>query len=272
MNMAVQSGRQSPNRDRLYGRRWRRERKAFLAAHPLCVMCETRGRVAAATVVDHIRPHNGDPVLFWDRTNWQGLCQTHHDATKQREEKGGRAIGCGADGVPLDPDHPWAKEAGRGPARRGRRRGFSIPDGIRRSAVPVHLVCGPPGAGKSSFVEARRTAADIVIDLDEIKERLGYSRYADDPQVWRRAYEERARMLHRLASRPAGRAWLVVTAAQEAERRAWVAALGNVTVHAIETPAEECKRRIRADPARKGHEDKLCAAVDRYFRKRREEA
>jgi 5-methylcytosine-specific restriction protein A len=25
-------------------------------------------------VVDHIRPHMGDPALFWDEGNWQALC------------------------------------------------------------------------------------------------------------------------------------------------------------------------------------------------------
>ncbi len=44
-----------------------------------------------ATVVDHIKPHRGDPKLFWDQENWQALCARHHDRDKQREERG-RAI------------------------------------------------------------------------------------------------------------------------------------------------------------------------------------
>lgn len=35
-----------------------------------------------ATVVDHKRPHRGDLQLFWDRNNWQGLCEDcHRDKT-----------------------------------------------------------------------------------------------------------------------------------------------------------------------------------------------
>jgi 5-methylcytosine-specific restriction endonuclease McrA len=41
-----------------------------------------------ATVVDHIKPHRGDQNLFWEETNWQTLCQRHHDRDKQREERG----------------------------------------------------------------------------------------------------------------------------------------------------------------------------------------
>lgn len=70
-------------------------------------MCEAQGRITAATVVDHIKPHKGDQGLFWDRANWQALCKPHHDSTKQRAEQRGHAIGVDAAGRPLDPDHPW---------------------------------------------------------------------------------------------------------------------------------------------------------------------
>ncbi|WP_343040029.1 HNH endonuclease signature motif containing protein [Methylocystis heyeri] len=40
-----------------------------------------------ATVVDHITPHKGDIKLFWDRKNWQPLCEPCHNSRKQREER-----------------------------------------------------------------------------------------------------------------------------------------------------------------------------------------
>lgn len=57
---------------------WRRARKAHLKAHPLCVDCNSLGLVVPAREVDHITPHRGDRRLFWDRTNWQGLCTRCH--------------------------------------------------------------------------------------------------------------------------------------------------------------------------------------------------
>ena len=85
-----------------YGGRWQRERLQYLAQHPLCVTCTKQGRVTAATVVDHIIPHKGDPILMWDRTNWQSLCATHHNSDKQRLDKGGKPLQrIGPDGWPV---------------------------------------------------------------------------------------------------------------------------------------------------------------------------
>jgi 5-methylcytosine-specific restriction enzyme A len=72
-----------------YGPRWRRARAAYLARHPLCVPCKAAGRLAPATVVDHIVPHRGDTVLFWDERNWQSLCKPCHDAKTAREGRWG---------------------------------------------------------------------------------------------------------------------------------------------------------------------------------------
>lgn len=62
-----------------YDGRWRKARKAFLQAHPLCAECMKEGKLTPATVVDHIVPHRGDPQLFWDAKNWQPLCKDCHD-------------------------------------------------------------------------------------------------------------------------------------------------------------------------------------------------
>lgn len=63
-----------------YGSRWQTARECYLAAHPLCVECQKRGRTEAATVVDHVTPHKGDKVLFWQSDNWQSLCKRCHDS------------------------------------------------------------------------------------------------------------------------------------------------------------------------------------------------
>lgn len=38
----------------------------------------------------------------------------------------------------------------------------------------VHVICGPPCAGKSTYLEEHRQAADVVVDWDEIVTDLGY--------------------------------------------------------------------------------------------------
>jgi 5-methylcytosine-specific restriction protein A len=44
----------------LYGYRWQQRSKRFLAAHPLCIMCQRQGKTTAATIVDHVIRHNGN--------------------------------------------------------------------------------------------------------------------------------------------------------------------------------------------------------------------
>ena len=74
-----------------YGSKWQSARLGFLRSHPLCVICETSGRITAADTVDHVRPHLGDMRLFWDRSNWQPLCRSCHSSAKQRAELATRA-------------------------------------------------------------------------------------------------------------------------------------------------------------------------------------
>lgn len=71
--------------ERGYGPRWRKARATWLSRYPLCVTCEARGRVAAAAILDHTKPHNGDQTTFWLTSNWQGLCPSCDAAKKPRE-------------------------------------------------------------------------------------------------------------------------------------------------------------------------------------------
>lgn len=73
---------------RLYGRAWQKARLHYLRTHTLCVECEREGLIRAATVVDHRIPHQGDKRLFWDRSNWQPLCTSHHSRKTAREDGG----------------------------------------------------------------------------------------------------------------------------------------------------------------------------------------
>lgn len=84
----------------LYGRKWQRLSRRFLDKHPLCVRCAELGRVGAATVVDHIKPHKGDVLLFWAVGNWQALCKEHHDGWKQTIENA--PAPCDSSGYPAN--------------------------------------------------------------------------------------------------------------------------------------------------------------------------
>lgn len=40
-----------------------------------------------SAVVDHKKPHRGDPVLFWDEDNLHTVSKVYHDSVKQAEEQ-----------------------------------------------------------------------------------------------------------------------------------------------------------------------------------------
>jgi 5-methylcytosine-specific restriction endonuclease McrA len=85
--------------------RWQRLRRLQLREHPLCKFCLEVGRVAPATVVDHIVPHRGDWTAFCTG-KLQSLCERCHKATKRQIELRGYRSDVGLDGWPLDPNHP----------------------------------------------------------------------------------------------------------------------------------------------------------------------
>jgi 5-methylcytosine-specific restriction endonuclease McrA len=43
-----------------------------------CHYCLTKGRRTKATIVDHRTAAKGDPVTFWDQSNWVACCETHN--------------------------------------------------------------------------------------------------------------------------------------------------------------------------------------------------
>lgn len=73
-----------------YDARWRKARILFLRRHPICECdeCKRLGRILPATVVDHIKPHKGDPKLFWDKNNWQAMAKSCHDRKTAKEDGG----------------------------------------------------------------------------------------------------------------------------------------------------------------------------------------
>ena len=87
---------------------WKRRRKLQLAQHPLCAICLQRGLPTAATVADHVKPHNGDRNLFFVG-ELQSLCESCHNSEKKRIELRGYGSDVDKDGWPTDPRHPSNK-------------------------------------------------------------------------------------------------------------------------------------------------------------------
>ena len=63
---------------------WRSARAALLREEPLCRACRAGGRLAPATVVDHVRPIKDGGARF-DPANLQPLCAPCHNRKTARE-------------------------------------------------------------------------------------------------------------------------------------------------------------------------------------------
>ena len=65
---------------------WERDQYTCRRTGTLCIGKYPAGN---SPVANHIIPHKGDQALFWDRSNWQTLCRSHHSAKTARENAGG---------------------------------------------------------------------------------------------------------------------------------------------------------------------------------------
>jgi 5-methylcytosine-specific restriction protein A len=216
---------------------WLDARAAQLAQEPLC---ETHllqyDEIKPANVVHHREPHRGDWAKFIDQDNLASVCKECHDGEIQRGERTGWT------------DRGWEIEGHKIPAR------VVQPLGLEPSAIPLTMVCGPPGAGKSTYINARRGPDDVVIDIDmilrdlsgtESRTRERRDRYLLD------AFVERNKRLAALATetRPIA-AWFIIGAPGPTVRRAWSDQLKPNNIVVMETPAAVCRSRIMAEPTR----------------------
>ena len=69
-------------------KRWQAMRDYQLAKEPLCRECLAVGKLTPATECDHIIPHKGNELLFFDRKNLQSLCKKCHSRKTAAEDGG----------------------------------------------------------------------------------------------------------------------------------------------------------------------------------------
>ncbi|RYG88029.1 MAG: hypothetical protein EON59_05695 [Alphaproteobacteria bacterium] len=201
--------------ERLRGRRAVAQRKRRVMMHPLCADCAKEDVVKTTDEIDHVKPlaQGGSDT----DDNVQGLCFHHHAIKTAREDHGHEGAA----------NHPaW----------------------LQPSAIPLEIVCGPPCSGKTTYVHERANPGDVVIDLDEIQEAIEprFRHWSDhtDGQLLNKAIRTRNAMLGALSRATSGKAFLIVSAPNKAERDWWASQTGgNVTL--LDPGPAECKRRAK---------------------------
>ena len=141
---------------------------------------------------------------------------------------------------------------------------YGLPRDIDEPSIPVTLVCGPPASGKTSYVEKHKSDRDIVIDMDDIKVSVGGKRWDTCPDVFDLAIVERDRLLRSLHASTAPHAWVIHTGERPQARSEWARRLGCASIVVINTPANLCISRIKADVRRRYASGSQIAAVKRW--------
>src|SRR4249920_7173 len=129
---------------------------------------------------------------------------------------------------------------------------LALPDRLPRPACRVMLVCGPPGAGKSTYVCKHMQPGDAVIDLDLIAREYGYGRWRP-PEVTGKLLLERNKRLAAMSEAPTSSVVWVVICAPGKRLRAWWCGQLNVAqgdMILLVPPRIELINRVRADPDR----------------------
>jgi 5-methylcytosine-specific restriction protein A len=133
------------------------------------------------------------------------------------------------------------------------------------------MVCGPAAAGKSTHVEQHAGPKDVVIDLDVIRAELaGTAIHQPNEGYIAAALDERNARLRALATDTEHeRAWFIVSAPGRGDRELWQRKL-NADVIMLDTPLDECERRIRADERRRGQEERMVALAADWWKRYRD--
>jgi hypothetical protein len=135
---------------------------------------------------------------------------------------------------------------------------MSRPNWFRKVHVPLTIVCGAPGAGKSTYVRTHAGPQDLVVCFDRIATRLfgrpstlrpQASLSREDVQHVLRARNDMLADLMRASAKGRWpRAWLILSEPVAANRQWWADTL-KARVVVLVVPAGECLCRIAQDAA-----------------------
>ena len=216
-------------RDRGYTRTWEKVRRIKLNQTPLCERCTRGHKIKPADMVHH-KDHN---QFNNHMDNLESLCRDCHN----QEHKGAIL-----------------------------KRPAMIPD-LQPSGIPINIICGPPGSGKTAYCQQNMVPGDTLIDIDIIKAKLsGLPIYHAGDEWLNKSIAERNAKLIKLQYYKHKSAWLVASYPSYQDRKR-MAEMLKAKVTVLEVGPDECKKRIMNDKRRpQWAKIESCKAVDRWWK------
>lgn len=130
-----------------------------------------------------------------------------------------------------------------------------------------YVICGPAGAGKTTWVRERARWGDVVVDMDALFAAATGLPWYEKPESLVKLVLEMQETMLRWIERNPGRfanAWVITGGAKLAQRTRLAKRLdGKIVV--MERPPDECLRRIAADERREGKMELWRPVVYRWW-------
>ncbi len=130
------------------------------------------------------------------------------------------------------------------------------------------LICGPPGAGKNTFVNTQFKTGDILVDVDCLYSAITQSgsHVVKDPDLLNITLFLRDELLSGLRrSKIDGIAWVIACVPEGRRREMFARRLNNAETYLIMPDKEICCRRIREDTSREYNFDYIVGVIDDWF-------
>lgn len=238
-----------------YGAAWRAIRLSIIARDKQCVNCRDNGFISPIHCIDHVIPKWLGGTDSPD--NLQGLCKPCHDEKTMQESKSSRDDCIGNDGRPV---------------RHGLSRkvyNLVFPIGLKPSKPNLFIVCGPPGSGKTTWVNSRILPGDELICLDTIMSQIqGTAPHRFDRSRIGEGLVVRNNRLLQLSASKAQNAYFIVSCRDGDERRWWAEQLKPTKLILLNIGADECVKRIYNDPERQpvALKNKMIEAVHWWYK------
>lgn len=134
----------------------------------------------------------------------------------------------------------------------------------------VCIVCGAPGSGKTTFVQKTMRKGDVVVDMDALVSALtgNKEQHPDYATVMDIALSVREAIYKKIVeNRTPGKRAFVITSSANQQHVNQLAQRLSGHCHYMDTPQEECIRRINNDPTRPNKENDV-KLVQKWFAER----